>query len=47
MVITNLDDITKLTNRLQEETAYVYPVAVDALDACVVAVDADVAAAVA
>jgi hypothetical protein len=30
MVITNLDDITKLTNRLQEETAYVYPVAVDA-----------------
>ena len=30
MVITNLDDVTKLTNRLQEETAYVYPVAVDA-----------------
>jgi len=30
MVITHLDDITKLTNRLQEETAYVYPVAVDA-----------------
>ena len=30
MVITNLDDITKLTNRLLEETAYVYPVAVDA-----------------
>jgi len=30
MVISNLDDITKLTNRLQEETAYVYPVAVDA-----------------
>ncbi len=30
MVITNLDDITKLTNRLQRETAYVYPVAVDA-----------------
>ena len=30
MVITNPDDIIKLTNRLQEETAYVYPVAVDA-----------------
>jgi len=30
MVITNLDDIIKLTNRLLEETAYVYPVAVDA-----------------
>jgi DNA polymerase I-like protein with 3'-5' exonuclease and polymerase domains len=30
MVITNLDDITKLTNRLQEETSYVYPVAIDA-----------------
>jgi len=30
MVITNLDDIIKLTNRLREETAYVYPVAVDA-----------------
>lgn len=30
MVITKLDDITKLTNRLREETAYVYPVAVDA-----------------
>jgi DNA polymerase I-like protein with 3'-5' exonuclease and polymerase domains len=30
MVITNPDDITKLTNRLLEETAYVYPVAVDA-----------------
>jgi DNA polymerase I-like protein with 3'-5' exonuclease and polymerase domains len=30
MVITNLDDITKLTDRLREETAYVYLVAVDA-----------------
>lgn len=30
MVITNLNDITNLTNRLQEETAYVYPVTVDA-----------------
>ena len=30
MVITRLDDIIQLTNRLEEETAYVYPVAVDA-----------------
>lgn len=30
MVITNPDDIIKLTNRLLKETTYVYPVAVDA-----------------
>jgi DNA polymerase I-like protein with 3'-5' exonuclease and polymerase domains len=30
MVITTYDDILKLTDRLREETAYVYPVAVDA-----------------
>jgi DNA polymerase I-like protein with 3'-5' exonuclease and polymerase domains len=30
MVITNLKDITQLTNRLREETTYVYPVTVDA-----------------
>jgi len=30
MVITNLNDVNKLTNRLQEEIAYVYPVTVDA-----------------
>ena len=30
MVLTNIDDIKKLTNRLRVETAYVYPVTVDA-----------------
>jgi len=30
MVITNPNDIIKLTNRLQDETTYVYPVTVDA-----------------